>query len=529
MALFRGNEDHHGTHGTPQLDDTGLKWGIRSTARTVKAPVTESLWRDHLSGKRPLGVVPITSENKCSWGSIDVDEYDVDILDIVKRAQKLPLVPCRSKSGGLHLFLFLTEEIDAKDMQLTLRDMAASIGQSKSEIFPKQIQLNTTQRTDYGSWMVMPYFGSDFDGKLKMQYGLKPTGAEMTLSEFIGHAEKARVTPEELQNIRIKSTKRPKSGSKPESGSTTRKPKPPFYDGPPCLAHLVEGGEEAQHGGRNNMLFHMGVYFKKKFPDNWQAELEAANGKYVFPPLPSSDIESVIKSLNKKDYLYKCKDTPMVNHCDPVTCRMKKFGVGAGGTYPVIEELRVVRIDPVIWLATVEGKVLILSTEDLQNYIRFHRACMEVINVCFAMIRQDVWLSIVSDAMQNMDKKAAVPDEYTSKDIGRFEVFKEILETFLTNKQRGQKVEDILSGRPWENEETEEYYFSLSSLEKFLHREGMKDITRTKIVTMIKQLDGKHEMLRIKKKVVNVWKIPKKGNFEEQPSIDTPDLEDDKI
>lgn len=528
MTLFLGNESHHGTHGEPVLDENGLKWNIRSTARTVKSPVDESLWNDHLSGKRPLGVVPIMSDNKCYWGSIDVDEYDVDLLDIVKRAKKLPLVPCRSKSGGLHLFLFMSEPIDAKEMQATLRDMAAAIGKSTSEIFPKQTKLNSTERTDFGSWIVMPYFGNDYGGKLRMQYGLKPSGAEMTVSEFLNHAEKARCTVEEIQAVR-RQTSRVETETKKTSGpAKAKKPRAPFHDGPPCILHVIEGGEEAQDGGRNNFLFHIGVYYKKKEPDRWQEAIETANANYIRPPLPAADIESIIRSLNKKDYLYKCKDKPMVNHCDPVTCRMRKFGVGAAGTYPVISELRVVKIDPVIWLATVEGAVLVLSTEELQNYVKFHRACMEVVNVCYAMIRQDVWLSIVSEAMSAMNPSDTIPEEYRAKDIGRFEVFQEILETFLTNKQRGQKVEDILSGRPWENEETEEFYFSLSSLEKFLHREGMKDVSRTKIVTMVKKMKGAHDALRIKKKVVNVWKIPK-SSFQEYPEIDTPTIEDDKI
>ena len=77
--------------------------------------VTLDLWQDHVEGKRPLGIIPIREDSTCSWGSIDIDEYDVDALAVVKKIEqmKLPLVPCRSKSGGLHLFLFVTEPVAA--------------------------------------------------------------------------------------------------------------------------------------------------------------------------------------------------------------------------------------------------------------------------------------------------------------------------------------------------------------------------------------------------------------------------------
>ena len=120
MKLFAGNEENSGTHGIPDLDPNGVKWTIKSTAKTLAVPVTEALWQQHLDGKRPLGVIPIRiSDSKCFWGSIDIDQYDLDAGEIVARVEKakLPLVPCRSKSGGLHLFLFANEPVPADAMQ----------------------------------------------------------------------------------------------------------------------------------------------------------------------------------------------------------------------------------------------------------------------------------------------------------------------------------------------------------------------------------------------------------------------------
>lgn len=153
MALFRGLDGVHGTHGEPNQE--GLKWAIKKTARTLREPVTVELWEQHLSGDRPLGVVPICAGDVCWWGSIDVDQYDTDLVELVARVERagLPLVPCRSKSGGLHLFMFLAEPQPADALQVLLRDLAARLGVGGSEVFPKQATIRTDRGTPAtGSW-----------------------------------------------------------------------------------------------------------------------------------------------------------------------------------------------------------------------------------------------------------------------------------------------------------------------------------------------------------------------------------------
>ena len=118
------------------------------------------LWENHLSGRQSVGIVPIDEHNNCVWGAIDVDEYQIDLKDLaVKIAkQKLPLVVCRSKSGGAHIYIFLTEPVAASMLQRKLRQVAAAIGYGQTEIFPKQTQL-LLERGDRGSTLNMPYFG----------------------------------------------------------------------------------------------------------------------------------------------------------------------------------------------------------------------------------------------------------------------------------------------------------------------------------------------------------------------------------
>jgi len=536
MALFVGNDSHHGTHGEPSRDPTGgsAKWAIRPTAKTLRTGPNQKHWEQHVAGVRPLGVVPITTENTCSWGSIDYDVYDDDLSALIARveAAKLPLVPCRSKSNGLHLWLFTTEPVDAARMQSALREIAASLGISGSEIFPKQSTL-LSDRGDQGSWMIMPYFGGNYGGKLQDQVGLKRNGGEMTLSEFVRVAEKARQTPAELDELTVRSLLPKKTKSKtngkelPTQRQKSDQPTPfddnavVFGDGPPCLVHLAQAG--VGQGGQNNTLFHMGVYLKKKHPDDWPRLLEDANQKFVRPPHPSAGLDSIIKSLQKKDYQYKCKDEPMVSHCDAILCRKRRFGVGGGGVMPVITSMKKLNSDPPVWFVDVEGGHIECATEDLQKWERFQRMLMDKVNNPFGLIKPGDWLELIRDAMGKMTEVIDVSPNTSSKGA-----FVELLEMFLTNRQRGQKEEDLLSGRPWENEEEGRHYFQLMRLERFLEREGMRMMKRPQIVSRILELGGGHRGKNIKGAFRNLHWVPS-NIFQETPDVDPPATKDSPI
>jgi hypothetical protein len=518
MSLFEGLAGAHGTHGVPVYEKDKNKWGIKSTAKSIRKPVTVELWDEHLEGKRPLGVIPIREDNTCGWGSIDFDEYDVDLLELIVRveAAKLPLVPCRSKSGGLHLFLFLKRPEAAADVQAALRDAAASLGMAECEIFPKQSRV-LSDRNDMGNWMVMPYYGGTFDGKLKLQHGLKRTGAEMTIGEFVAYAEGRRTTIAEFTALcerRREPTHRKKDGG-------GKKSRADFSDGPPCLQHLAAAG--FQKDGRKRSLFMFALYYKRSAPDSWKERLEEANQRLFSPALPAAEVHSVINSVEKKDYEYTCKEEPMKSHCDSGLCRTRRFGVGRGGEYPIINGMSKLLSEPPIWFVDVEGERLELSTEELQLYPKFHKACMDRVGKCFKMVRMDAWLSIVSEAMENMVVIEAPPDVSVG---GRFH---ELLEEFLTNRARGTRKEDLLSGRPWEDQDDKRHYFTLRSLQRYLGQEGMRELTRGQITRKIETLSGGHHFFNFKNQHgISCWWVPS-SSVRQMPEIDQPKIQGEEV
>lgn len=493
MELFRGYSGAHGTHGEPYREPDSLKWAIKKVAVSLREPYTLEMWEAHLAGKRPLGVVPVMGDGNCCWASIDFDQYDTNLLDLVARVQqmKLPVVPCRSKSGGLHLFVFFSVPQPAALVQSVLRDLSAALGISGSEIFPKQTAV-LASKGDVGSWMIMPYYGDTYGGKLQEQVGIKKTGSEMTAGEFLNLAEKSRIEDVSALAVSQPPARPKKRGEKAQHE--------PFDDGPPCLQHLARQGVE--RGGQNNTLFMMGLYYRRMDPADWRERLEKANQTFFATPHPSDQLAAMIKSLDKKEYEYTCSVEPMASHCDSRTCRRRRYGVSSSADYPDITSLSVLEAEPAIWFVEVDGQRLEMSTEDLQRYDRFHRIAMERLHRCYMVMKHDTWTKIVASAMSNVE---VLP---MAADLTLQARFTELLEEFCTNRQKGSRREDIMVGKPWEDEEEGRHYFRLRDLQRYLERENFKSLTRGAMGELIKKLGGESLQMSIRGHNRHVWWVP---------------------
>ena len=109
--IFDGLKEAYGTFRIEKKQSNGKSAG---KAAIIREPRTKALWEGHLSGKGvSVGVIPINENNSSKWGCIDVDQYPLDHLGLITKIRKLklPLVVCRSKSGGAHCFLF-TKRLD---------------------------------------------------------------------------------------------------------------------------------------------------------------------------------------------------------------------------------------------------------------------------------------------------------------------------------------------------------------------------------------------------------------------------------
>lgn len=475
MRLFQGLDRAYGTYDVTGSKDGSLKQVGKAV--TMSKPVTEKVWERHLNGDQGVGIIPINDEGVSYFGAIDVDIYDLDLKELALKVYdlQLPLVPIRSKSGGCHLYMFLKEAVSSAIVQRKLREFAAALGHGSVEVFPKQTRI-LTERGDAGNWINMPYFGMNTTDR----WAVKRTGERMLVDEFLEYATSLQVTEKELETIGLNSVEELK-------------------DGPPCLEHLLSHGLPA--GTRNDGLFNIGVFLRKAFPDKWEVELENYNLKYLSPPLSASEVISIQRSVEKKDYGYTCHKSPIKSHCQASKCRLRKFGVGPSQGMPVLTGLTKYDSQPPIWFLDVDGGGRIeLSTEDLQNQIRFQRRCMDTLNLMTPLQQKQVWQAIVQNLLEGL-VIIEVPIDATP--TGQL---LEQIELFCTSRVQARNRDEILLGKPWRDKGR--HYFRLVDFVGFLERKRIQHPGLNRVTSILKDNGAEHQFFILKGKGVNTWSVP---------------------
>jgi hypothetical protein len=483
-AIFDGLKQAYGTFKIENKTQNGKNAG---KAAVIREPRTKELWEGHLSGKgKAIGIIPINEDNNVKWGCIDIDQYPLDLTALVKkiRKMKLPLVVCRSKSGGAHCFLFTKDWISAKVMQETLQNLSTALGYGDSEIFPKQIKLHL-DRGDVGNFLNLPYF----DAEEGLRYAIKHDGTSATLEEFFALYEKSCQTAEAVQAL-----------LSPKTGALST-----LADGPPCLQFLCK--TKISEGGRNNGLFNLGVYLRKAFPDEWESKILEQNAQYLDPPLPLSEVNIVAKQLEKKDYAYRCSDTPICAHCNKDLCQTRKFGIASAAAGASIANLRKYNSTPPVWFMDVNGEPLELDTDALLSQVTYQKACMEQLNFMPRTVSKVNWESRISTLMSEMrDNESAIME--VAQDASTSGQFYDYLEEFCRHLQQAQDKEEILLRRPWTDEESNMTYFRLRDFESHLRKNKFFEFKSHKIAQRLRDINGKSTVLKIKGRSVRVWEIP---------------------
>ena len=490
--LFSGLNRAYGALDITTKDARGKQKG---KYKFVHEPRTTATYASHLNGEVSIGIVPINEDDACLWGAIDIDQYPLDHSEVLKRLSQLelPMVVCRSKSGGAHLYLFFKEFVEAEKVQLKLKEIAAEIGYGGCEVFPKQIKL-VLERGDNGNFLNLPYF--DHEGGLR--YAFNKDGSAATIVEFLDQAEAYAITEGQLDGLLSKSV--PVVDEK-------------LKDGPPCLQALLRQG--FPEGTRNNGLFNLGVYLRKAYPDDWETKILDYNQTIMEPPLDLKEVNVVADQIKKKEYQYKCADQPICNFCNKDLCRSRKYGVGGGANTPTVANLRKYDSEPPLWFLDVNGSPVELDTEGLQKQPRFQILCMEQINFMPRTITRQAWEAQMNSLLgQMVDTEGAVIS--TSADTSLSGQFYDMLEDFSTHMQSARDREEILLRRPWTDEEEGRTYFRLKDFEAFLKRNKFFDYRSNKIAQRLRDIDGKAEQFRIKGHVVRCWSIPAYAKIDEE-------------
>lgn len=457
LDAFHGSDV---AHGRTIIGKQGRGGKVEAKSSVVREPLTESRLQEHLAGKVGIGAIPINDRNECRWGALDIDTYPLDLqalnAEIVRK--QMPLILCRSKSGGAHLFLFLKDFEPAALVREYLQEMAVSLGHSGCEIFPKQDTI-LSERGDVGNFINLPYFHEE----MTTRYALNGKGEGMELDEFLDLVDMQRVSLAELNTMDF-------AGERKH-----------FTDGPYCLEMIAARGPITE--SRNITLFAIGVYCRLKWPDDWKTHLEEYNRMLCSPALESSEVVNIIKSLEKKQYFYQCDVCPLKDFCDKKICKTRPYGVGnSTPDMPALGGLTILLSEPRLYFMDVDGKRLQLSVEQLQNPLLWQRACMEQLDIMPPTPKPTVWQQSVNQLMGE-SVKIEVPEELTVR--GQFY---ELLRIFCTSRVRATAPEEMELGRPWtENGVTK---FTMAGLDNFLRNRGFTHYRRAEIQERIKELNN---------------------------------------
>lgn len=494
--LFAGRDDVHGTYTISNASKSTKKGQKRlGKARTVSKPgtkVTKALFQKHLDGKQGLGIVPIRKDGTVSWFAIDVDDYSTDgklHVDLAKKIVRLnlPLVIFSTKSGGAHLFCFLTEPASASDVREHAEKYLKVLGlPSDTEIFPKQ---EAIQGSDMGSWINIPYMGGTrpclgADGK-----------SEMTLEEFYEYAAEMEVHPSDL-GFRARELEQPVTSNEADED---------WEGAPPCVVTMLRDGIE--EGGRNNALTHIAVYLRRAFPDDWALKLLDINDDSVHPKLHDSDVRLIAKSIDRRDFHYMCKQSPMVGICDKPKCLDCKFGIGDGeGDYAnfIVEKLRKVGTEDPYYIITVDGSDLKLPTAELLSFPKFETAVFERLDKVITPMKPGKWKQLIASLMDDMEKEEAPNELSTSGAItGLFMNW-----TSQRLNGRAGNLDRIVDGQPFYDKKANLILFRGLDFLNYVHREGNKIYDARVVWLTLSDMGGDQVERKIKSKKLKVWSFP---------------------
>lgn len=418
--LFQGKNNSYVVNELPtEMPEEGKKF--KTKIRQQEGTVDKSVMLSHLEGKFGVGICPVMADGKAFFGVIDIDYYGRKLkrmLDILREYQ-LPLLPFRSKSGGLHLYFIVGKSVPAKKIIKYLEKVCYSFalegifGKGKVEIFPKQDRVS---EGGFGSAITLPYFNAEN----AYTYLMDLEGNKFDLNEALDYIQKNQADLDEAQ---------------------AQLEHLPFNDAPPCIQHiLLSGVVGKEDSGRNNFLFSYAVYAKKKYGTGFERYVRETNANFQCP-MPDSDVEALCQSVSSHEYIYKCKDIPCNSFCDKVACKKREYGLGrdkshfTGIDYGKL--YRYMAAEPYyIWKLRLQGqeewKDVVFKDEGyLLDQRNFAKMCVRYLNQAPMQVSPNDWYAILNSVLPDVQNVEVKKESDTSVSS----LLKNAFIMYLSNKQ----------------------------------------------------------------------------------------------
>jgi len=433
-------------------------------------PITDKDYQQHLDGTKSIGIQPCNDDGLARFGAIDIDPKvykNLDVkyyLDIIQE-KELPLIPARSKSGGLHLYVFTKELVKAKIIKDFLEEVLFLFKLPiNTEIFPKQTKLgnNTDGDKINGNFINLPYFNKN------ERVALSPNGEEMSVELFLNCIELNKQTSDQLKQISNNIIQKELIGGAEE-----------FKDGPPCLEIL---SKNKMKDGRDRFLYNYMVFAKKKYSDNWRDKvLQAGRNYFEFNSTWTDDhIKMKIKTWDKETKGHTCSDELLAPVCVKSECVKRKFGIISDKkiNWPLMTNLQKIdfKPDPEYYF-TVENKkgesvpVHAKDVNKIKDQKELRGLIMAQVDVLPPPIKAMEFYEMINALLDTVDTVQPAPGTRP------MEILKKLLREHINGPQ-ATTYNSFLSGNVLKDKEYA--YFVYDDFYNFLkENEWKKDASRT--------------------------------------------------
>lgn len=449
--------------------------------RTIKDKIEARFYENHLNGVISLGVSPFVSPTEVLWGVLDVDNHATgEELNLGAMADMiedfgLPLIPCRSRSGGIHIYIFLEKAIPARLMQFILKGLRSKLKVGECEVFPKQTEISEERA---GNWINLPYHNT----KETNRYGWAD-GSALSLREFVTVANDRMVNQDGVAALLADAIPGP----------------------PPCLQRMLKD-EPPTQGERNNAIFHIGVYSRRAFEDS-APSMGAIITRSVLrnEQVTDLEIERTLRSALKGEYEYKCGESPCSSRCDRETCITRAFGVGAIDGGPSLEARfanprQHMTEDPPLWTIEVDGHDVTVTSSDFVAQHKFRVMVAARIRKLLPLVSRKRWEKVVSSLMEGAQLIEA-PEDASFQGLTKNRLIE-----YLGRAEDGD-LDIILRGVPVKN--NTHVYFTGTDFFAHLKRTRQNEIIGSELWVRLTRLGVTHKVIEVMPGMpMEVWCAP---------------------
>ena len=454
LSLFQCDNTRYLTSSLTGEDDDRGKKGAKY--KTIHSPVTAEVWKKHLEGELRLGLRPEV-DGTCTWGCIDIDPNNYKdfsekkVVEIIKR-YNLPFVPVKSKSGGLHLFVFFSESASVDKIVSKMGEINEQYFLAL-EIFPCNKALN------------MPYFNMN----ASMEFAFDSNNTPVMVGKFLEITKERTIKPTDFFKLVVK-----------ENDIETQ-----WSHYPPCVQKLVT--EKWGGGMRHQYLYNVCVLEMKKNPGLNYSDLltimQERNKDIFTAPLPPNEVMTLAKSIHKSGYSYQCppKHPEYSPICNKDVCKTRKLGLADVVPDIISHFENIVYIQDtknIWWEFDYKGSRITVSPEDMKDEKAWRVRLLRHKVYWLTLPKPRKGPSIFELLMKSIVEKAEESADHQYMDNVEEERYS-VLKDFFESHIEQDKFDRLKDGYVVLDSKSNVCYFKKLTLDKFLKKHASRTFNTT--------------------------------------------------